>query len=51
VLIGAYRSDSGHEVHQLTEEEKEAVSEEVKAAAKEMARVHGRTHASLSCSL
>ncbi len=36
---GAYRSDSGHEVHQLTEAEKESVSAEVKAAAKEMAKV------------
>ncbi|ELR24984.1 ATPase family protein [Acanthamoeba castellanii str. Neff] len=35
---GAYRSDSGHEVHQLTEAEKESVSAEVKAAAKEMAK-------------
>jgi hypothetical protein len=38
-IAGAYRSDSGHEVHQLTEAEKESVSAEVKAAAKEMAKV------------
>ncbi|KAM6177939.1 von Willebrand factor A domain-containing protein 8 [Rhynchocyon petersi] len=35
---GPYRLDAGHEVYQVTEAEKEAVPEEVKRAAREMAQ-------------
>lgn len=45
---GPYRSDSGHQVHQLTYEEKASVSAEVRAAAQEMAKVVGTWLASLA---
>lgn len=35
---GPYRQDAGHDVHQLSDEEKEAVPEDVKRAAREMGR-------------
>lgn len=35
---GPYRLDSGHDVHQLSDEEKDAVPEDVKRAAREMGR-------------
>lgn len=37
---GPYRLDSGHDVHQLSDEEKDAVPEDVKRAAREMVYVH-----------
>lgn len=35
---GPYRLDAGHNVHQLSDEEKDAVPDEVKRAAREMGR-------------
>lgn len=35
---GPYRLDKGHKVHQLSDEEKEAVPEHIKRAAREMGR-------------
>lgn len=35
---GPYRLDAGHDVHQLSDEEKDAVPDDVKRAAREMGR-------------
>ena len=37
---GPYRLDSGHDVHQLSDEKKDAVPEDVKRAAREIVAVH-----------